>query len=416
MPISPKQARPRGANPCLGKRFRQRVTASGGREHSFFLSQPSETFEETSALPKQLASLKPKTGEIVCPRFFARNRNSLWRPIPIFPPRFCRIEMRWAAKCWAEECGQHPQHKACLPCCILSRWRRLIAAIGTLSAVAFVLGGTATPSDSQEQIEPLPVTEVADGAYAHVGAIALMSADNEGANVGFVVGDKGVAVIDTGGSVREAHRLLAVIRRVTDKPVMFAVNTHGHPDHVFGNAAFAAPTVFVGHSNLARALAERRPYYLESFRRHMGALLDDVKIVPPTLTVDGETKIDLGHRTLTLRAWPASHSDSDLTVLDETSGTLFAGDLVFLQHVPVLDGSLHGWLKTIDELRRVPAKRVIPGHGPIADWPAALAPEQTYLERLANDCRDLIKRGVPLAVAAQTAATSENPLGAVRGV
>jgi quinoprotein relay system zinc metallohydrolase 2 len=290
-----------------------------------------------------------------------------------------------------------------------SRRRDLIAALSVLSIVAAVLVRTATPSDSQEQIEPLPVTEVADGAYAHLGAIALMSAENEGAiaNIGFIVGDNGVAVIDTGGSVREAHRLLAAIHRVTDKPIMFVVNTHAHPDHVFGNAAFAVHTVIVGHANLARALAERGPYYLDSFRRQMGALLDDVKIVPPTLKVDGETKLDLGHRTLTLKAWPASHSDSDLTVLDEKSGTLFAGDLVFLQHVPVLDGSLRGWLKSIDELRRIPAKRVVPGHGPIADWPAALAPEQAYLERLANDCRDLIKRGVPLAAAAQTAAASE---------
>jgi quinoprotein relay system zinc metallohydrolase 2 len=308
---------------------------------------------------------------------------------------------------WAE--NSDGQHKACLSCSTRHAGAGLIAAVGALSAFAVILAGTATPSDSQEQIEPLPVTEVADGVYAHVGAIALMSAENEGAiaNVGFVVGDNGVAVIDTGGSVREARRLLAAIRRVTDKPIMFVVNTHAHPDHVFGNAAFPVPTVFVGHSNLPRALAERGPYYLESFRRRMGSLLDDVKIVPPTLTVDGETKIDLGHRTLRLRAWPASHSDSDLTALDETSGTLFAGDLVFLQHVPVLDGSLRGWLKTIDELRRVPAKRVVPGHGPIADWPAALAPEQSYLERLANDCRDLIKRGVPLAAATQAAATSE---------
>jgi quinoprotein relay system zinc metallohydrolase 2 len=290
-----------------------------------------------------------------------------------------------------------------------SRRRGLTAIIGAFLVIAVVLTRTATPSDSQEQIEPLPVTEVADGVYAHVGAIALMTAKNQGAiaNVGFVVGDNGVAVVDTGGSVSEAQRLLAAIRRVTDKPIMFVVNTHAHPDHVFGNAAFTAPTVFVGHSNLARAMAQRGPYYLESFRRSMGALLDDVKIVPPTLMIDGETKLDLGHRSLTLKAWPASHSDSDLTVFDETSGTLFAGDLVFLQHVPVVDGSLRGWLKTIDELRRIPAKTVVPGHGPIADWPGALAPEQTYLERLADDCRDLIKRGVPLAAAAQAAAASE---------
>ena len=285
-----------------------------------------------------------------------------------------------------------------------------VAALAFL-IVAAGLVRTVTLTYSRELINPLPVVKVADGDYAHFGAIALMTEENEGAiaNVGFVIGDDGVAVIDTGGSVREGRELLAAIRRVTDKPIRYVINTHGHPDHVFGNAAFVSPeTIFVGHVNLPRALAQRGPYYLNAFRRSMGTLLDDVKIVPPTLTVDGERKLDLGHRSLVLRAWPTSHSDSDLTVLDETSGTLFAGDLVFLQHVPVLDGSIRGWLRIIDSLRAIRAKRVVSGHGSVAaEWPTALIPEQVYLERLATDCRDLIKRGVPLAAAAQGAGSSE---------
>jgi quinoprotein relay system zinc metallohydrolase 2 len=283
------------------------------------------------------------------------------------------------------------------------------AALITL-LVGLLLSRTATLTLSQEVLKPLSIDQVGSGIYVHSGEIALMSGANEGAiaNVGFVVGAKGVAVIDTGGSVREGRRLLSAIRQITDEPVLYVINTHAHPDHVFGNAAFLPLAVFVGSHNLPRQVMERGPYYLKSFRPAMGSLLDEVRILPPSVTVDDELQLDLGDRMLTLRAWRASHSDSDLTVFDEKTGILFAGDLVFLRHIPVLDGSIRGWLKTINELAKVPAKSVVPGHGPpSAPWPAALDPEKTYLERLQSDCRDLIKRGVPIAAASELAAASE---------
>ena len=283
--------------------------------------------------------------------------------------------------------------------------RRLRALIqSTLVASLSLADAAAAP--------PFTIEQVADGDYVHFGQVALTTPENAGdvANLGVVVGNDVVAIVDTGGSVSVGQSLVAAVHALTDKPIRYVINTHDHPDHVFGNAAMPAGTAFVGHHNLPNRLASRGPYYLRSYREQLGeAEIKTVRIIAPTLLVETETTLDLGGRMLRLTAWsPAAHTDCDLTVLDEATGVLFAGDLVFLQHIPVVDGSILGWLSVIQRLEKLPARVVVPGHGrEIAPWPQALDDERQYLTILEQDTRREITGGTPLQRAVRNIANSQ---------
>jgi quinoprotein relay system zinc metallohydrolase 2 len=281
-----------------------------------------------------------------------------------------------------------------------------------LASAILMLGVGAAGAAAQVTTTPLAVESVAAGDYAHFGLVEMTTPDNAGdiANLGIIVGQDAVAVVDTGGSVDVGRRLLLAVQAITDKPIRYVINTHDHPDHIFGNAAFASGPTFVGHRNLPAAMARRGTYYLRSFREQLGEeAISAVTIVPPTLLVDTETRLDLGGRHLRLTAWtPAAHTDCDLTVLDEATGVLFAGDLVFLQHVPVVDGNLTGWISVTERLAQLPARIVVPGHGRLAaPWPQALDDERRYLTVLAQDARRLIAAGTPLARAVSEIGRSE---------
>ena len=254
--------------------------------------------------------------------------------------------------------------------------------------------------------------EIAEGVLVFGGVDEIMAPENHGAicNIAAVIGGECVAVIDSGGSIVEAKAFIAALEAVTDKPVRYLVNTHMHPDHIFGNAAFRKPGLtIVGHKNLPRALEARGPFYLQSYRRQLGEeMMKGIEIVLPTVTVDATMDIDLGGRTLSLRAWKAAHTDNDLTAFDARTRTFFAGDLVFLRHLPTLDGSLLGWMRQMEDLAAVPAERVVPGHGPSsAGWPSALQSERRYFDALAGDLRKAIQAGVPMSEAVTVAGQSE---------
>lgn len=249
-----------------------------------------------------------------------------------------------------------------------------------------------------------PLTEIAPGVLVYKGAHAESAPGNLGAiaNLGVVIGETSVAVIDAGGSRAVGEALLAAIRAETDLPVSHLILTHMHPDHVLGAAVFAEQGArVVGHRRLPRALAARAGAYLEAGRRLVGPAFEGTSV--PDAIDEAPEEIDLGGRRLIVEQHPTAHTDNDLSVFDRATGTWFLGDLLFVDHLPVLDGSLTGWIALIETLTAREAARVVPGHGPAAlPWPEAAAPLGAYLDMLATATRDAIAEGRPMLEAIRT--------------
>jgi quinoprotein relay system zinc metallohydrolase 2 len=260
-------------------------------------------------------------------------------------------------------------------------------------------------------VTPFEVREIARGVFVHEGRTLALDAPGHDdiANLGFVVGERCVAVIDTGGSVRTGEALRDAIASRTKIPVCYVIDTHVHVDHVLGNAAFRdAKPKFVGSATLPAAIDASRRYFVEHYAADLGASGSGDDVIGPDTTVATTMTIDLGGRTLGLRAWPKAHTDSDLTVTVEDAGVLFAGDLLFVGRVPALDGSVKGWLAAIDELAKSHADIVVPGHGPVSnDIAAAFAPERRYLQVLVDGVRKEIADGKPIEDATAHVGQSE---------
>ncbi len=257
---------------------------------------------------------------------------------------------------------------------------------------------------------PAGLTQVAPGDFVRVGACAEATRENQDAiaNTGFIVGRDAVAVIDPGGSLNDGKMLRAALRAVTDLPVRYVIMTHDHPDHVFGGAAYVPDhPIFVGHWRMPAGLASRVAFD----HARLAALLGPAATgwpIAPTMLVHGTATLDLGGRALTLQSYPAGHTDTDLTVFDWATATLWTGDLVFSQRVPALDGNLAGWISVIGELQRLPAIRAVPGHGPaVLPWPDGANNELRYLSVLRHDVRAAIAAGRDIPETVATAAAGE---------
>ncbi|MFQ5661202.1 MAG: quinoprotein relay system zinc metallohydrolase 2 [Gammaproteobacteria bacterium] len=241
------------------------------------------------------------------------------------------------------------------------------------------------------------LTEVATGIYVHQGLHVPFEdpQHDDIANIGFIIGQSCVAVIDTGGSVRIGKLLRNHIHKITSVPVCYVINTHIHVDHLLGNIAFNPDTPkFIGHQQLKNAVLRNRTFFLENYAADLGDNPSEASIIGPDITVQETMDLDLGGRRLTVKAYPPAHTFTDLTIYDHKTGTLWLSDLLFIDRIPALDGSLRGWLTVLDKLETTQIDRVIPGHGPVsAHWPGADAAQKRYLTLLLHQTREMIAKG-----------------------
>lgn len=252
--------------------------------------------------------------------------------------------------------------------------------------------------------------EVGPGVFLRKGLIADATPENADAiaNIGFIVGKNGVLVTESGGSLADGRWLRAEIAKRTEKPVTHVVLTHVHPDHVFGAGAFSEDKpVFIGHAKLKEALDARGAFY----RQRLIDLLGEDRtgpVVYPTLGVADTATIDLGDRTLTFTAHGPAHTTCDLSMIDSGSGLLFPADLLFVNRIPSLDGSLRGWFKELDRLKAMGPTRAVPGHGPVGvDLAPALADLTAYLASLRDGTRAAIAKDLSIEKAVATVAQDQ---------
>lgn len=282
-------------------------------------------------------------------------------------------------------------------------WKMRFGILATL-LMFFGAGHAATAVE-------FPVVEIAPGNFVHYGIFEERSAENLGdnANIGFIVGSRCILVVDAGGSRAVGEALRSAIRRVSQLPICYVVFTHVHPDHFFGAAAFVADKpVFVAHENYPGQLSLRARNYANSLSRDLGERAAGSDIVKPTLLLKDSAEFDLGDRRVTVKPWPPAHTDNDLTVFDHATRTLWLADLLFVDHTPIIDGTLTGFLSVMAELRRMEADQYVAGHGRSSlKWPTALDAQERYFRVILNETRASLRARKSLQQAVDEVGFSE---------
>jgi glyoxylase-like metal-dependent hydrolase (beta-lactamase superfamily II) len=223
-------------------------------------------------------------------------------------------------------------------------------------------------------------------------------------NVGIVVGSAGVLVVDTGMGPANAEIVLSEVRKITDKPILYLVSTHFHPEHNFGAQSFPISTVLIysiaQHRDVQTKGEAYRTWFIDMFGDDVRALLEPVKLVEPDVTFARRAVVNLGGLQVELlQSDFAAHTGGDTVVYLPEQKILFAGGLTPNQGFPILpdaDSSVQGWIASLDALALLDVDTVVPGHGDITDA-QVMQRVKAYLISLQAQAAALRADGVPLA-------------------
>ncbi len=253
------------------------------------------------------------------------------------------------------------------------------------------------------------VNEVAKGLFVHFGEQEDSNFKNNGdiANIGFIIGTKSIAVIDTGGTPEIGMKFLKKIKETSNLPISHIIITHSHPDHFFGTEAFVSENVIIiGHEKLERALITNFEFYKNlQFNLIKQESIKKAKLIVPNQIVKvGKTKtINIGNREIEIKAWKSGHTDNDLSIYDKKT-RFFWSENIFVERIPSIRASVKGWKSNLDETLKMDIDTIIPGHGPLKKKDQAIKPMLSYFDRLIKEVRRFHKTGKTLKDAQNFAA------------
>lgn len=220
--------------------------------------------------------------------------------------------------------------------------------------------------------------QVADDVYVIHGPLGMPNPENQGFmnNPAFIVGDKGVVVVDPGSSVQVGEMLLARIAKVTDMPVVAVFNSHIHGDHWLGNQAIKAkyPEVPIyGHERVGpQVIAGAGTQWVQLMLELTNKATLGTKVVKPDHPVKDGDVIKTAGMTFRIFNNDKAHTDTDIMVLVEEKGVMFLGDNAGYERILRLEGgSFRGNVAALNAAIETGATVFVPGHGPTADARAA---------------------------------------------